>query len=87
MTGIEDITKMKAHREHGCANGSQSCRVCRSSARADEHGDRSSRGYTNADIKGGYGCGVSGSLNGAGIVATRNFSRMVKGALAKAFLH
>jgi hypothetical protein len=43
------------------------------SAKADEYGDRSSRGYTNADIKGGYGCGVSGSLTGTGVVATAQF--------------
>jgi hypothetical protein len=43
------------------------------SAQADEQGDRSSHGYTNADIKGGYGCGVSGSLTGAGVVATAQF--------------
>ena len=43
------------------------------SAKAEEHGDRSSSGYTNADIKGGYGCGVSGSLTGTGVVATAQF--------------
>jgi hypothetical protein len=43
------------------------------SAQADELGDRSSRGYTNADIKGGYGCGVSGVLTGADTVGIAQF--------------
>jgi len=30
-------------------------------------------GYTNADINGGYGCNVSGTLAGAGIVATAQY--------------
>ena len=35
------------------------------SAQADER--RHPSGYTNADINGGYGCNVSGTLAGAGI--------------------
>lgn len=40
-------------------------------ARAD--GGRPGGGYTNADIKGGYGCGVSGALNGANTVGIAQF--------------
>jgi hypothetical protein len=53
------------------------------SAQAGEQGDRPSRGYTNADINGGYGCGVSGSLNGAGIVATAQFQPNGKGSFSE----
>lgn len=40
-------------------------------ARAD--GRRPEGGYTNADIKGGYGCGVSGALSGAKTVGIAQF--------------
>jgi hypothetical protein len=40
-------------------------------ARAD--GQYPGGGYTNADIKGGYGCGVSGTLSGADIVGIAQF--------------
>jgi hypothetical protein len=40
--------------------------------RADDT-DRDHRGYTNADIKGGYGCGVSGTLGGAPAVGTAQY--------------
>ncbi len=40
-------------------------------ARAD--GGRPDQGYTNADIKGGYGCGVSGALTGAKTVGIAQF--------------
>jgi hypothetical protein len=39
------------------------------SARAEER----LPGYTNVDINGGYGCNVSGTLAGAGVVATAQF--------------
>ena len=41
------------------------------SARADER--RHPSGYTNSDINGGYGCNVSGTLSGAGVVATAQY--------------
>ena len=41
------------------------------SAQADER--RHPPGYTNADINGGYGCNVSGTLAGAGVVATAQY--------------
>jgi hypothetical protein len=41
------------------------------SARADER--RHPPGYTNADINGGYGCNVSGTLSGAGVVAIAQY--------------
>jgi hypothetical protein len=40
-------------------------------AQADER--RHPPGYTNADINGGYGCNVSGTLAGAGVVATAQY--------------
>jgi hypothetical protein len=40
-------------------------------AQADERGHPP--GYTNADINGGYGCNVSGTLAGAGVVATAQY--------------
>lgn len=40
-------------------------------ARAD--GRYPQRGYTNADINGGYGCGVSGALSGAKTVGIAQF--------------
>lgn len=40
--------------------------------RADDT-DRDHRGYTNADLKGGYGCGVSGTLGGAPAVGTAQY--------------
>jgi hypothetical protein len=51
------------------------------SAQADE---RQSHGYTNADINGGYGCNVSGTLARAGAVGTAQYHPQGDGTFSEA---
>jgi hypothetical protein len=53
------------------------------SARADE---RDPDGYTNADINGGYGCNVSGTLNRADAVGIAQYHPEGDGTFSEAFL-
>src|SRR5258706_1039532 len=48
--------------------------------------DNGHHGYTNADIKGGYGCGVSGSLGGATTVGTAQFHPQGDGTFSQSVL-
>jgi len=54
-------------------------------AQADE--PRHPPGYTNADINGGYGCNVSGTLAGAGIVATAQYHPEGDGTFSEKRFH
>jgi hypothetical protein len=42
-------------------------------ARAQVASPFGNKGYTNADINGGYGCGITGTLGGASTVGTAQF--------------
>ena len=52
---------------------------------AHADGQHPQGGYTNADIKGGYGCGVSGALSGAKTVGIAQFHPEGNGRSARAF--
>jgi hypothetical protein len=52
-------------------------------ARAGENGRK---GYTNADIDGGYGCGVNGTLGGATTVGTAQFHPQGDGTFSESVL-
>ena len=48
--------------------------------------DNGHHGYANSDIKGGYGCGVNGSLGGATTVGTAQFHPQGDGTFSQSFL-